>query len=202
MKVSALFSAALLSLALTSMGYPLTTYNFDAVSPGTYTEANFNALFPGVSFNNTGGDAFEVLYVSLLPDFSGNAVLNSPYDTSGNSTIATLSSLVGFVSVTMGDYNGDADNLYLYAYDAASNLVGSDLFVNPASSYAGHTLSVSSAISNIAWVEFYGVGLGNNSVFWDNFSFEGASVIPAPSAILLGTIGAGCLGWLRRRRTL
>jgi hypothetical protein len=184
------------------MGYPLTIYNFNAVSPGTYTEANFNALFPDVSFDNTGGDAFGVDEVTLLPDFSGNAAYNSPYSTPGNSTIATFSSPANYVSVTMGDYDADADSLYLYAYDAASNLVGSDLFANPASSYAGHTLSVSSALSNIAWVEFYGVGVNNNSVYWDNFSFEGASVIPAPSAILLGTIGTGCLGWLRRRRTL
>jgi hypothetical protein len=41
-----------------------------------------------------------------------------------------------------------------------------------------------------------------DTLFGPNFQFDVINVIPAPGAILLGSIGVGLVGWLRKRRKL
>lgn len=175
------------------------SYDFDTVTAGTYTETDFSAMFGGVSFDNSTNSSFSVTSCSLLGDFTcGNAILNTGYSTVGNSTIATFDSLVDSVSVTIGDYNADADSLYLNAYDSANNLIASDFFANPSSSYNGYTLNVAAA--NIAYVEYYGVGLyGGNNVYWDNLSFNTQSVPEASTLLMLG-FGLFGLSMVRRKK--
>lgn len=181
-------------LAMSSVASAV-TYDFDTVAAGSYDEVTFSSMFDYVSFDNTGGSSFSVASCTLGPDFTcGNAILNSPYSNEGNSTIATFDYLVDSVSVTIGDYAADADTLYLYAYDSINNLIASDTFDLASSTSGGPTLSVSAA--NIAYVEYYGVGINNNSVYWDNFTFSDMSAtVPAPASILLLGVGLLALGF-------
>lgn len=204
MKKSLLIVCSLIfAISISSSAFAV-TYDFNSMASGTYSEADFNSYFLGVSFNNTSENSFWVGDTTddLQADFSGMAVLNLGFNNVGNSTIATFSAATDFVSVTMGDYNGDAENLYLNAYNNANVLIGSAFFANPESSYAGATLSVSSILADIAYVEFYGLDdRGLNTVFWDNFTFnENANTpVPEPSTIFLLTAGVGIFSGLRKK---
>ena len=59
-------------------------------------------------------------------------------------------------------------------------------------------VNVTNITGRIGYIYFNSVGDGAGADI-DNLKF---TQIPAPGAILLGSIGAGLVGWLRRRRTL
>jgi len=73
---------------------------------------------------------------------------------------------------------------------------------NPLASLSNTTTGVNttdlSALGKIGMIYFNSIADGAGADL-DNLSF---SPIPAPGAIVLGGIGVGLIGWLRRRRTL
>jgi len=73
----------------------------------------------------------------------------------------------------------------------------------PSNTFDGDSLPDPLIVTNWPGFNKYGVILGdpaNTNSF--HFTFDSITLIPAPSAILLGSIGVGFVTWLRRRRTL
>jgi hypothetical protein len=107
-------------------------------------------------------------------------------------------------SVTFS-YGGNADVITVEAWDGSSTLL--DSLVNaptddgdpigPVTLDAG----LGNSIAKLTWYDPVG---SNSQIKYDLASLNGITleVIPAPGAILLGSIGVGFVGWLRRRRTL
>lgn len=180
-----------LGLALISVTQALgsITIDFESFPAGpfaTYTEQ-------GVTFSASGGGG------SILTGTTPNGTFGLlDNNTPRKELRADISSGTTFVSVDLGDYDADSDRLFLEVFDTGNNSLGyTDLVIS--SDFVGmQTLSLSAL--NIAYAVFGARDAVNgSSVYADNFTFES---VPAPGAILLGSIGIGLVSWLRRRRTL
>ena len=75
-----------------------------------------------------------------------------------------------------------------------------DPYMNPIASLTNTTtgVNVTNITGRIGYINFNSIGDGAGADI-DNLKF---TQIPAPGAILLGSIGVGFVSWLRRRKTL
>jgi hypothetical protein len=179
-----------------------TVINFEGRPNGEVVGAHYLGTI--ASFSQTDGGTIFVRNpgTAVPPDFDGTAIAYSSlfYESGSFPFRADFDSLVSDVSVVLGDFGGDADNLYLEAYDAGGVLLGSDTDFIDATVQGGPTLSVDAA--GIKYVLFGGISAYPNSVYFDVFTFDAGAPVPVPGAVLLGSLGAGLVGWLRRRRAL
>lgn len=103
------------------------------------------------------------------------------------------------VSIDLGDFDADADTLFLEIFNSSNVSLGFTSLLIDASFTGMDTLTLSA--SDIAYAEFGArtPALGGSSVFADNFEFT-QTTVPEPSAILLlGTGLAGVAGVIRRK---
>lgn len=175
--------AAVLASAL-PMSSHAATINFDSLPGDTtsYTEQ-------GVTFTADG----QIL-----------GRLNAPNGTAAILTQggprAPVKAVIGggasFVSVDLGDFNADADDLFLRVYSAGDLLLGEALLTIPADFTGMKTLSLS--FGGIAYATMGGVGVNGSSVFVDNFTWRGG--VPEPTAWAMMLAGFGLVGGAMRRR--
>ena len=186
-------AATLLSFTTVSANAAPTVIDFEGIAAGTI----INGLdLGGVTLNHATAD-IEVRAVT--PGAPGQSISTDPFTTTtpiiGTFNVAGVNS----VSIDIGDFNGDPDNIFLNGYDSDNNLIAMDSAFNPGSLVGLTTLSIMA--SNIAWIEFGG---GSQSfpfsVFADNLTFDVAE-IPLPGALILLITGIAGLRSVSGRRT-
>jgi hypothetical protein len=200
--------AAGLSLTLAQTSFAAVTINLD---PASLADGVYTAGSPGIIPTQFG----NIEFVGEIRD-NADADLASGkvFDVEDLSRTAELTfnfpnPIIKVTDVTF-NYGGNREVITVEALDSSANVLDSLVEANtygvggyptgapigPVTLYAGDGNSIWS-------LKWYDIDKGGQ-IKYDLASLQNVSisVIPAPGAILLGGIGVGIVGWLRRRRTL
>jgi hypothetical protein len=124
------------------------------------------------------------------------------------STLANITS-AGWYSFEMvwskGANPTDLINMDLNLYDSTSTLLGTESFLAtfPQGSHPGQSQYLGN--NSYVWLSVWQNGFANDTIAIDNVRtglVPTPGVIPAPGALLLGSIGVSFVGWLRKRSRL
>jgi type VI secretion system secreted protein VgrG len=166
------------------------------LTPGTYTVAAGTTNLVGTLTLDGLGDA-DALWVFQMP---------STLITSSGSEVDVINTGSGAgvywnvgSSATLGTGTMFAGNILAYA--SVTLNTDADILCGRAIALTGAVTLDTNKISNNNTAEDFGSG----RLDFGSYGFSGGSgttVVPVPGAILLGSIGVGLVGWLRKRRTL
>jgi uncharacterized membrane protein YgdD (TMEM256/DUF423 family) len=170
-------------------------------SAGAATTITFESFAGGTSFSGS-GVTITASGQNILATASPNGSIGILADGTPRSEFtATFDILTNSVSVDLGDFGGDADTIYLDAFDLGDNFLGEASLLLSASDSSMHTLIFNGA--GISYVVFGSdvPSINGSSVYADNLTFNSPSPVPEPSSWAMMLVGLGALGvHLRRQR--
>ncbi|MHC4891114.1 MAG: hypothetical protein ACYTEO_16810 [Planctomycetota bacterium] len=179
-----------LMLAIGQVANAIVTIEFDEVILPTLTPLDGTTHYDayGISFTDTTYYAVDSRFPPAGSDHYGITT------TTGPDNILTVVFATPAASLTADWLTIIGNSIYATAYDSRGGVLGSDSATGL--SGTSHGTFTFSGIGSIAKISFHN---GTGMIGIGKLSF---TPIPAPGAILLGSIGVGLVGWLRRRRTL
>ncbi len=140
-------------------------------------------------------DRFGVFYHSRVNAVSSDESVICTYP-----VIGVFDAPQSYISLWAGDGGVDDDQWELEAFDAVAG--GNSLGLVQSAVWNGNPYTQLSISAPGIWrFEARHIGPTSYGIGYDDLEFSDGA-IPAPAAILLGTLGTGLVGWLRRRRTL
>jgi hypothetical protein len=190
-----------LSLTLAQTSFAALTINLDPslLSDGTYTSGS-----PGLIPTAIGNVEFVgQIRNNADPDLPSGKVFDVDDSTKAASLTFTFPNPVNVVTDITFNYGGNEEKITVEAWDNSSTPVLLDSLVNADTTNGASTGPVTLSGDYIYKLTWKDPG-GSGPFLYDLASLQNVSleVIPAPGAVLLGSIGVGLVGWLRRRRTL
>jgi len=186
----------------TVLGWPLEAYKWDVTSLVT-GNGSYSASASGLS--NSYGLALAVVFSDPTLPFQRVVVNEGALQVSDSSYTGSTE------TTTFGGFLAGSGNLWIYTEadnNGGSNQTGEQILFN--GSVIGGPIDRNigdfASLFNIPVTTLAGTNTAQIYSPLDHFGWHVAvlegPVIPAPGAILLGSIGIGLVGWLKRRRAL
>jgi hypothetical protein len=196
MKKILMICAIIIGVAGLASAAPTVVIDFESLAELDIVDNQFLAL--GADFGGTASilRAGSSLNPIFPPKSGSNVIYDDPQLGSGIIRVDAVglpwamagAFVTGNTDVTLTAYASDGSVLGS-ASTGGANYIGAPTALLP-------NIFLSVTANGIAYVELSDSG---NTFVVDDFTLQ---AIPAPGAILLGGIGAGLVGWLRRRRAL